>query len=131
MLGEELGLRPLIARAHFDLGRLERRLGHLGDAEDHLARAVVLFAEMGMRGWLERSQPELKALGHLVIVARSNMNLFDYLTEKFAGDPDVSVILDRRQGAPTRTAVMGIAERRHHTTDQALRTRGLAVVVPE
>jgi len=26
---------------------------------------------------------------------------------------------------------MGTAERRHHTTDQALRTRGLAVVVPE
>jgi len=84
-----------------------------------------------MRGWLERSQPELKALGHLVIVARSNMNLFDYLTEKFAGDPDVSVILDRRQDAPMRTAAMGNAERRHHTTDQALRTRGLAVVVPE
>jgi len=131
LLGEELGLRPQVARAHFDLGRLERRLGHLDDAEDHLARAVVLFAEMGMRGWLERSQPELKALGHLVIVARSNMNLFDYLTEKFAGDPDVSVILDRRQDAPMRTAATGTAERRHHTTDQALRTRGLAVVVPE
>jgi class 3 adenylate cyclase/tetratricopeptide (TPR) repeat protein len=131
MLAEELGLRPQIARAHFEIGRLERRLGHLGDAEDHLARAVVLFADMGMRGWLERSQPELKALGHLVIVARSNMNLFDYLTEKFAGDPDVSVILDRRQGASRREAAMGVAERRHHTTDQALRTRGLAVVLPD
>src|SRR3989449_3186501 len=69
-LGDALGLRPQIARAHFDLGRLQRRLGHLSDAEDHLARAVVLFADMGMRAWLETSQPELKALGPLVIVAR-------------------------------------------------------------
>src|SRR5207247_3117941 len=38
----------------------------LSDAEDHLARAVVLFADMGMRAWLETSQPELQALGHLV-----------------------------------------------------------------
>jgi len=115
-LADELSLRPQIARAHFDLGRLQRRLGHLSDAEDHLARAVVLFSDMGMRSWLEQSQPELKALGHLVIVARSNLDLFDYLTEKFAGDPEIR---------PT-----GTAERRRHAVDQALRTRGLAVIIP-
>jgi class 3 adenylate cyclase/tetratricopeptide (TPR) repeat protein len=129
-LADELALRPLVARTHFDLGRLQRRLGHLADAEEHLARAVVLFADMGMRAWLEQSQPELKALGQLVIVARSNVNLFDYLTEKFAGDPDVRVILDRRQGEPTREGPAGAAERRRHAVDQALRTRGLAVVIP-
>src|SRR5439155_23628631 len=64
----------------------------LSDAEDHLARAVVLFADMGMRAWLETSQPELKALGHLVIVARTNVDLFHYLTDKFAGDPGIRFI---------------------------------------
>ena len=129
-LGDALGLRPQIARAHFDLGRLQRRLGHLSDAEDHLARAVVLFADMGMRAWLETSQPELKALGHLVIVARTNVDLFDYLTDKFAGDPEIRVILDRRQGEPKRDGPTGTAERRRHAVDQAVRTRGLAVVIP-
>jgi class 3 adenylate cyclase/tetratricopeptide (TPR) repeat protein len=129
-LAEELALRPLIARAHFDLGRLQRRLGHLRDAEEHLARAVVLFADMGMLAWLEQSQPELKALGHIVIVARSNVDLFDYLTQKFAGDPDVRVILDRRHGEPDHDGPTGTTERRRHAIDQALRTRGLAVILP-
>src|SRR5438128_213591 len=129
-LGDALGLRPQIARAHFDLGRLQRRLGHLSDAEDHLARAVVLFADMGMRAWLETSQPELKALGHLGIVARTNVELFDYLTDKLAGDPEIRIILDRRQAEPRRVGPTGTAERRRHAVDQAVRTRGLAVVIP-
>jgi class 3 adenylate cyclase/tetratricopeptide (TPR) repeat protein len=130
-LADDLGLRPQMARAHFDLGRLQRRLGHLRDAEDHLARAIVLFADMGMRSWLEKSQPELKALGHLVIVARSNVDLFDYLTEKFANDPEIRVILDRRRSEALRDGPLGADERRHHAIDQALRTRGLAVIIPE
>jgi class 3 adenylate cyclase/tetratricopeptide (TPR) repeat protein len=129
-LADELSLRPQLARAHFDLGRLARRLGHLSDAEDHLARAVVLFADTGMRAWLEMSQPELKALGHLVIVARSNVNLFDYLTEKFANDAEIRVILDRRQVEPQREGPSGATERRRHAVDQALRTRGLVVIIP-
>ena len=130
-LADELGLRPQMARTHFDLGRLQRRLGHLRDAEDHLARAIVLFADMGMRSWLEISQPELKALGHLVIVARSNTDLFDYLTEKFANDPEVRVVLDRRRDEPVRNGLTAAGERRHRAIDQALRTRGLAVIIPE
>jgi class 3 adenylate cyclase/tetratricopeptide (TPR) repeat protein len=125
-LGDELGLRPLVARTHVGLGQLERRLGHLEDAEAHVGRAVVLFAEMGMRQWLARSEPELKALGHLVIVARGNVDLFEYLRRQFAGDPEI--ILDRRQ---READAGGRAERRHHPVDGALRTRGLAVVIPQ
>jgi hypothetical protein len=120
-----------VARVHFDLGRMQRRLGHLSDAEEHLARAIVLFSDMGMRSWLERSQPELKALGHLVIVARSNVDLFEYLTEKFAGDPDVRVILDRRHAEAPREGPTIAHERRRHAVDQALRTRGLAIILPD
>jgi len=130
-LAEELGLRPLAARAHFDLGRLLRELGQLSDAEEHLSRAVVLFADLGMQSWLERAQPELKALGRLVIVERTNVNLFDYLTEEFAGDPDLRVILDRRHREPLHETALRVAERRHHAIDQALRTRRLAVVIPQ
>ena len=84
-----------------------------------------------MRSWLEMSQPELKALGHLVIVARSNVDLFDYLTDKFANDPEIRVVLDRRRDEPAREDHTGVGERRHHAIDQALRTRGLAVIIPE
>jgi class 3 adenylate cyclase/tetratricopeptide (TPR) repeat protein len=129
-LGDTLSLRPLVARAHFDLGRLQRRLGHLADAEEHLARAVVLFGDMGMRGWLEMSEPELRALGHLVIVARANASLYDYLTRKFAGDSEVRVILDRRQRETSGDGRPGAAERRQHAIDAALRARGLVIVIP-
>jgi predicted ATPase/class 3 adenylate cyclase len=125
-LGDELGLRPLVARTHFSLGQLQRRLGRLEDAEEHVARAVVLFADMGMRHWLEKSEPELKALGHLVIVAKGNVDLFEYLSRQFAGDP--TIILDRRE---SEADAVGRAERRHHRVDRALRTRGLAVVTSE
>jgi len=91
----------------------------------------VLFADLGMQSWLERAQPELKALGRLVIVERTNVNLFDYLTEEFAGDPDLRVILDRRHREPLHETALRVAERRHHAIDQALRTRRLAVVIPQ
>jgi class 3 adenylate cyclase/tetratricopeptide (TPR) repeat protein len=125
-IGDELGLRPLVARTHFSLGQLQRRRGHLEEAEEHVARAVVLFADMGMRHWLEQSEPELKALGHLVIVARSNVDLFEYLSRQFTGDPEI--ILDRRHA---QAAPAGRDERRHHAVDSALRRRGLAVVIPQ
>jgi class 3 adenylate cyclase/tetratricopeptide (TPR) repeat protein len=125
-IGDELGLRPLVARTHFNIGQLQRRLGRLEDAEAHVTRAVVLFADMGMRHWLEQSEPELKALGRLVIVARSNVDLFEYLRRQFAGDPEI--ILDRRQRPAERA---GRDERRHHGVDGALRARGLAVVLPQ
>jgi hypothetical protein len=93
---------------------------------------VVLFSDLGMRAWLDRSEPELRALGHLVIVARPNVNLYEYLRHKFAGDARVQVVLDRRDsvgsvggGAVERRAT----ERRRLAIDQALRLRGLAVVI--
>jgi hypothetical protein len=35
---------------------------------------------------------------HLFIVHREQPDLFSYLTDQFSGEPDVTVILDRRQG---------------------------------
>ena len=133
-LAEELGLRPLLARAHLGLGQLHRRGGQVQAAEAHLATAVVLFSDLGMRTWLDRTEPELRALGHLVIVAKPNVNLYEYLKTKFAGDPNVQVVLDRRHGespAGEGSAVeRRAADRRRIAIDQALRARGLAVVIP-
>jgi class 3 adenylate cyclase/tetratricopeptide (TPR) repeat protein len=128
-LAEELGLRPLLARSQLGLGQLHRRAGRVLEAEAHLATALVLFSELGMWTWLDRSEPDLRALGHLVIVARPQVNLYEYLRQKFADDPDVQVVLDRRHdggavGQRQRT------DRRHLAIDQALRARGLAVIIP-
>ncbi len=133
-LAEELALRPLLARAHLGLGQLHRRGGLVREAEAHLATAVVLFSDLGIRSWLDRTEPELRALGHLVIVAKPNVDLYEYLKDKFAGDPNVQVVLDRRRGEPRpdgTTAVERRADdRRRLAIDQALRSRGLAVVIP-
>ncbi len=132
-LAEELGLRPLLARVHLGIGQAYRQAGRLAEAEAHVATAVVVFSDLGMRVWLERAYPELRGLGHLVIVARPQLDLFEYLRQKFDGDPDVDVILDRRHreggegvGPPTRPRA---GDRRRRAVDDALRTRGLAVVV--
>ena len=133
-LAEELALRPLLARAHLGLGELHRRGGLVREAEAHLATAVVLFSDLGMRAWLDRTEPELRALGHLVIVAKPNVDLYEYLRDKFAGDANVQVVLDRRHSEPHpdgTTAVERRADdRRRIAIDQALRSRGLAVVIP-
>jgi len=133
-IADELGLRPLLARAHLGLGQLHRRGGQVLEAEAHLATAVVLFSDLGMRAWLDRTEPELRALGHLVIVAKPNVNLYEYLKAKFADDPNVQVVLDRRQAEQRPEGGASVerraADRRRVAIDQALRSRGLAVVIP-
>jgi predicted ATPase len=132
-IADELGLRPLLARAHLGLGQLHRRGGQVLEAEAHLATAVVLFSDLGMRTWLDRTEPELRALGHLVIVAKPNVNLYEYLKAKFADDPNVQVVLDRRQAEQRPEGGASVerraADRRRVAIDQALRSRGLAVVI--
>jgi hypothetical protein len=72
---------------------------------------------------------------YLYIIARTNPGLFDVLSEQFAGDPTVTVILDRRQGE-RRENPRGVeaAERRQRDrrrnldVEEALRVRSYAVV---
>jgi class 3 adenylate cyclase/tetratricopeptide (TPR) repeat protein len=126
-IAEDLGLRPLLARTRLGLGQVYRQAGRVQEAEEYLASAIVLFSELGMWTWLDRSEPDLRALGHLVIVARPQVNLYEYLRQKFADDPNVQVVLDRRHA---EASAPGAADRRHHhPIDQALRARGLAVVI--
>ncbi|HSB42803.1 MAG TPA: adenylate/guanylate cyclase domain-containing protein [Methylomirabilota bacterium] len=132
-LAEELEMRPLQARAHLGLGRLLRLTGDRDRAEEHLARALGLLREMDMRLWLSRTAEELLHLGHLFVVARHNIQLYDYLKREYAGEP-VTVILDRRHGErreraePTATERRSVERRRQIRVDESIRTRGFAVV---
>jgi class 3 adenylate cyclase/tetratricopeptide (TPR) repeat protein len=55
-LALEIGMRPLVARCHFSLGKL---LGRDLRATEHLTTAMSLFHEMGMRFWFEKADAEM------------------------------------------------------------------------
>jgi hypothetical protein len=48
---------------------------------------------------------------HLFIVSRACPDLFAYLAREFSSEPDVTVILDRRQGERRRGSECRAAER--------------------
>jgi tetratricopeptide (TPR) repeat protein len=62
-LATSLGMRPLIARCHLGLGRLDRRTGKRHEAQEHLATATAMFREMAMRFWVEQAEAEMRTLG--------------------------------------------------------------------
>ena len=73
------------------------------------------------------------ALGHLFVVARHNMQLYEYLKQEFSGEP-VTVILDRRQGErreagqPNGEDGPGVERRARPDVDAALEARGFVVI---
>jgi hypothetical protein len=70
----------------------------------------------------------------LLIVARDRVELYAYLVNEFAGDTDVTVIIDRRHGERRSAGQRTGAERRngdrrtHLLFDEQLRTLGFVVV---
>ena len=68
------------------------------------------------------------------IVARRHPELYDYLSARFADDPNVTVVLDRRLATRRRRALPAAAERRRvdrrlrPEVDEQLRAMSLAVV---
>lgn len=70
---------------------------------------------------------------YLIVVGRDRLSLCDYLRQQFFGNPEVRVILDRRCGerprpAPAEEPDRSPADRRRGSTDEDLRTHGVAVV---
>jgi tetratricopeptide (TPR) repeat protein len=61
-LAGELGMRPLIAQCHLDLGKLCRRIERAAEAREHLTTAAAMFRDMGMTCWLDKSEAELRGL---------------------------------------------------------------------
>ncbi len=71
----------------------------------------------------------------LLIVARNEPELYEYLKQRFVGRPDVEVILDRRVGERRREQVATSSERRRGgdrrerpQVDEDIKTLGFAVV---
>jgi class 3 adenylate cyclase/tetratricopeptide (TPR) repeat protein len=61
-LAGELGMRPLVAHCHFDLGRLFKTTGRPDHAREHLLTAARLYREMDMDGWRDQAGAEMKQL---------------------------------------------------------------------
>ena len=126
-------MRPLVARNHLGLGRVYRQAGDRTRAEEHLATASTLLSQLDMRFWFKRAAEELMALGHLFVVARHNMQLYEYLKQEFSGEP-VTVILDRRQGErrdggqPSGEDRPAPERRARPDVDAALEARGFVVI---
>jgi tetratricopeptide (TPR) repeat protein len=61
-LAEELGMRPLLARCHFGLGKIYKQAGQPQQAEAHLTTATTMYREMGMQFWLVQAEVEMRGL---------------------------------------------------------------------
>jgi DNA-binding SARP family transcriptional activator/tetratricopeptide (TPR) repeat protein len=57
-LAEPRGMRPLIAHCHLGIGRVHRRLGKRDAAGDHLAKAAMLYRDMGLSYWLGKVEAD-------------------------------------------------------------------------
>jgi tetratricopeptide (TPR) repeat protein len=56
---DELGMRPLAAHCHFELGKLYQRTCDGAKAEEQPTTAARMYREMGMGFWLEKAEAEL------------------------------------------------------------------------
>jgi class 3 adenylate cyclase/tetratricopeptide (TPR) repeat protein len=131
-LAEELGLRPLAAACHLSLGALDARAGDDDGAARCRATAQRIFDELDMRSWQEQADQEVAELGHLFIVARSQPDLYDFLSQELVDAEKIRVLLDRRRGEQRQrleemTEERRRAERRREQLDQDLREWGFAV----
>jgi hypothetical protein len=55
-LGDQLGMRPLVAHCYLGLGKVYRRTGRREQAREHLTTATTMYGEMDMRYWLEQAE---------------------------------------------------------------------------
>ena len=61
-LAGQLGMRPLAAHCHFDLGELFRKTDQHEQARQHLTTATTMFREMDMGFWLDQAEAEMRAV---------------------------------------------------------------------
>jgi tetratricopeptide (TPR) repeat protein len=62
-LASELGMRPLVAHCHLDLGRLDRWAGRPQEAHQHLTTASMMYRDMSMQVWLQQAEAEMRHPG--------------------------------------------------------------------
>jgi DNA-binding SARP family transcriptional activator/class 3 adenylate cyclase len=69
-LAEPRGMRPLVARCHFGLGRLYRKIGRREEARAALSQSVEMLRDMHMTFWLSQAEAELDRL--IEVASHSN-----------------------------------------------------------
>jgi tetratricopeptide (TPR) repeat protein len=62
VLAEALGMRPLQANCHLDLGRLYTQVDRLEQARVELSTAIALYRAMEMTFWLPRAEAALASV---------------------------------------------------------------------
>jgi class 3 adenylate cyclase/tetratricopeptide (TPR) repeat protein len=125
-LSGELGMRPLLARAHLGIGRLYLRTGARDQAEDHLLTATREFIAMDMPLWLRHAITTLSELGCVLIVDRDQPTLYDYLSRFVGSGESIRVVLD----TPAERPRNGDEAHRQHV-DLMLRSHGLSITATE
>jgi class 3 adenylate cyclase/tetratricopeptide (TPR) repeat protein len=121
----ELGMRPLAAQTHIDYGRQLASAGNSARAEEQMGLGRQLVRRMNMRAWYDDSPTDPRENSHIYIVARSNPQLYEFLTQEFTGDQGITVVLDRRERAHRQ--ITRDEERRLHPVDDDLRAWELAL----
>jgi Flp pilus assembly protein TadD len=58
-LARKLGMRPLMADCHLDLGILYKQAGKRDHARSEIAAAIDLYRAMRMASWLRRAEAAL------------------------------------------------------------------------
>ena len=61
-LASELGMRPLVAHCHFDLGKLFRKTDQQEQARQYLTSATTAYREMNMRFWGDQAEADTREL---------------------------------------------------------------------
>jgi tetratricopeptide (TPR) repeat protein len=122
----DLEMLPLAAQTHLDFGRQLAVAGDKIRADQQTILARQLFKKMGMRPWYDQSQTGSREIGHLYIVARSNPQLYEFLTQEFSGARGIKIVLDRRERGQRGTGHGD--DRRHQEVDADLRTWDLALM---
>jgi tetratricopeptide (TPR) repeat protein/class 3 adenylate cyclase len=61
-LGDELGMRPVVAHCHRGFGKLYGRVGKRREACEHFTIAAAMYREMDMRSWLEQAEAAARDL---------------------------------------------------------------------
>jgi hypothetical protein len=62
-LGEELGMRPLVAHCHLGLGTLYQKIDSDEQAQTELTMAAEMYRAMEMTFWLEKAEAALARSG--------------------------------------------------------------------
>jgi tetratricopeptide (TPR) repeat protein len=63
-LAEELGMRPLVAHCHHNIGTLYAKFGRLDQARAELSAAIELYRTMDMTFWLPQAEAALARVEH-------------------------------------------------------------------